>query len=228
MARKLSKGTMLAAVLGLLAAAPAPVSARSLIGEKVAFPSSLLLSGSAGPSGRRPARRVRQTRRARSRVHAADDCSAAHSIPRDDNLNDIGSATLCLLNRERVRRHLHRLRENPRLSQASAAHSRDMARRNYFEHTGPGGLTMVKRVLRVDYVNPNQGWMLGENIAWGSGSLATPAGIVRMWMHSPGHRANILSRSFKEIGIGVAVGVPVTVDAASGGATYTTDFGRRG
>jgi uncharacterized protein YkwD len=49
-----------------------------------------------------------------------------------------------------------------------------------------------------------------------------------MWMHSPGHRANILSRTFKEIGIGIARGAP---ESGQGGdaATYTTDFGfRRG
>ena len=42
-------------------------------------------------------------------------------------------------------------------------------------------------------------------------------------MNSPGHRANILSRSFRHIGIGIASGTPV----GTGGGTYTTDFGRR-
>ena len=44
-------------------------------------------------------------------------------------------------------------------------------------------------------------------------------------MNSPGHRANILSGSFRAIGIGIAAGTPY---GGGGGATYTTDFGRRG
>ena len=46
-------------------------------------------------------------------------------------------------------------------------------------------------------------------------------------MKSPGHRANILQRSFREIGIGIETGLPVRLSAAQSGATYTTDFGYR-
>jgi uncharacterized protein YkwD len=46
-------------------------------------------------------------------------------------------------------------------------------------------------------------------------------------MKSPGHRANILQRSFREIGIGIESGLPVRLSAAQSGATYTTDFGFR-
>jgi uncharacterized protein YkwD len=47
-------------------------------------------------------------------------------------------------------------------------------------------------------------------------------------MNSPGHRANILNGSFREIGIGIANGAPVSLGAATAGATYATDFGFRG
>jgi len=46
-------------------------------------------------------------------------------------------------------------------------------------------------------------------------------------MRSSGHRANILQRSFREIGIGIETGLPVRLSAAQSGATYTTDFGFR-
>jgi uncharacterized protein YkwD len=46
-------------------------------------------------------------------------------------------------------------------------------------------------------------------------------------MRSPGHRANILKRSFRQIGIGIETGLPVRVSASQSGATYTTDFGYR-
>jgi uncharacterized protein YkwD len=67
---------------------------------------------------------------------------------------------------------------------------------------------------------------LGENIAWGTGNLGTAAKIQRAWMASPGHRANILRRQFREIGIGIAVGAPVDAGGLDG-ATFTADFGVR-
>ena len=66
---------------------------------------------------------------------------------------------------------------------------------------------------------------MGENIAWATGKLASPRAIVQSWMASAGHRANILSGSFREIGIGVAHDAPIA-DASPGG-TYATDFGAR-
>ena len=72
------------------------------------------------------------------------------------------------------------------------------------------------------YTPRNAGWALGENLAWGTGRLATPREIMRAWMDSPGHRANIVKRSYREIGIGVVTGVPSDRGA---GATYTADFG---
>ena len=67
---------------------------------------------------------------------------------------------------------------------------------------------MLDRIRRTGYTSGARGWSLGENIAWGSGRLATAAQIHRAWMSSPGHRANILQRSFREIGIGIETGAP--------------------
>jgi len=44
------------------------------------------------------------------------------------------------------------------------------------------------------------------------------------WMNSPGHKANILKRAYREVGIGIKLGVP-TDDTV--GATYTLDFGAK-
>ena len=86
---------------------------------------------------------------------------------------------------------------------------------------------MVDRIRRTGYTSRARSWSLGENIAWGSGRLATAAQIHRSWMKSPAHRANILQRSFREIGIGIKAGVPVRLSASQTGGTYTTDFGVR-
>ena len=69
---------------------------------------------------------------------------------------------------------------------------------------------------------PSNGFhILGENIGWGSGSLATPRSMVNAWMHSAPHRHNILDGRYRSVGVGVAFGAPV----GGSGASYTTDFG---
>ncbi len=152
---------------------------------------------------------------------AAATCKAADADPATTNLKTVKRATVCLLNQQRRRHGLGKLKVNKKLSLASQRHSNDMTRRKYFEHGN-----FVGRIKSARYLHGAGSWTVGENIAWGAGELATPREIVNAWMHSPGHRHNILSGKFKEIGIGVARGVPVRADYD--GATYATDFGRRG
>jgi uncharacterized protein YkwD len=165
-----------------------------------------------------PATGVAEAKKAR----AAQECANADLEATRENLREIRVAILCLHNKVRAEHGLPSLRENKRLRKAAIAHSKDMVRDGFFEHTTPEGVTMVDRILRAKYVREDQGWALGENLAWGTGSLGTPRGAVDSWMDSPGHRANLLKRSFRDVGIGIVLGVPVS-DAA--GATYTVDFG---
>jgi uncharacterized protein YkwD len=154
---------------------------------------------------------------------AAAACRGAAAHPTSTRISTVNKATLCLLNAERKKRGLAPLKENSKLDKASVGHSRDMVRRKYFEHGDFAG-----RIKASGYLSGALSYGIGENIAWGGGGYSTPRSIVSMWMHSPGHRANILSRTFKEIGIGIARGAP---ESGQGGdaATYTTDFGfRRG
>jgi len=67
--------------------------------------------------------------------------------------------------------------------------------------------------------------MLGEALAWGELQLGQPARLIDALMHSAEHRAIILDPRFRELGIGLAVGVPVAGDV-NPGATLTLDFGR--
>jgi uncharacterized protein YkwD len=150
-------------------------------------------------------------------------CASASAQPTAAGRAVAEAATLCLVNRERTRRGLRPLRANRHLAAAARDHSTDMVRRGYFEHGA-----FATRIRSHGYGRGSRAWTLGENIAWGNAELATPASIVDAWMHSPGHRANILYRGFKEAGVGVAAGVPDAEAAAVGGATYTLDFGARG
>jgi uncharacterized protein YkwD len=158
------------------------------------------------------------------KARAAQECADADLEATGENLGRIRDAILCLHNKVRAEHDLPALRENRRLRKAALGHSKDMVQDRFFEHTTPDGVTMVDRILKAKYVREDEGWVLGENLAWGTGSLGTPRGAVDAWMNSPGHRANVLKKAYRELGVGVVVGVPVS-DAA--GATYTVDFGAR-
>lgn len=82
---------------------------------------------------------------------------------------------------------------NDALFSAAARHSADMARRDYFAHDSPEGTRVGARVTAEGYP-----WRsIGENIAGGDRSVEV---VVRGWMDSPGHCANIMNREFSEIG----------------------------
>lgn len=131
----------------------------------------------------------------------------------------IGSAVLCLVNRERDAENLPALREHARLRAAARRFSREMVARRFFDHVSPSGSTLTSRAQGAGYGARS----LGENIGWGSGGLATPAAIVRAWMNSPPHRAVILNGSYRDAGVGVASGSPL----GGAGATFVLDVGTR-
>jgi uncharacterized protein YkwD len=64
----------------------------------------------------------------------------------------------------------------------------------------------------------------GENIAWGSGGLGSVRSIFTAWIHSAGHRANILAGTFEDFGIGLRIG---RLEGTDGAHVWTQDFGSR-
>lgn len=102
-----------------------------------------------------------------------------------------------IVNRIRARHGLRRLRPNRRLAVAASTHTGDMLRRDFLSHASSDGTDMSARVRR--YTGTKR-W-IGENIIALSGR-ATARKAVRMWMHSPSHRAILLSPSGRRIGIG--------------------------
>ncbi|MDO8212996.1 CAP domain-containing protein [Conexibacter sp. CPCC 206217] len=153
-------------------------------------------------------------------------CAAADVDVTGATLEKATDATLCLLNRERSQRGMKPLQLDPKLGRAARAHSQDMVKRQYFEHESQDGRTPFQRMLATRYVPKGASWTLGENIGWGTLDLAQPGALVKAWMDSPGHRANILNPRFREIGIGIVPGVPLHDEEGQPGATYTTDFGQ--
>jgi uncharacterized protein YkwD len=122
---------------------------------------------------------------------------------------------LSLLNEIRSQHGLVKFTANSQLRNAARFHSADMLAKGYFEHDGLNEAwdTRVARYLKAPLV--------GENIAWGSGSFGSPEGIVKQWMNSPPHRAIILTPSLKRIGLGLITG---TYDNTPGSVMATADF----
>jgi len=170
-------------------------------------------------------RTVHHARRRRPAT-AADECPNANLTPNSSNLASVVAATVCLVNDERIRFGETALIEDPRLAGAALGHSKDMDARDYFSHVSPGGSTLLMRIEASGFIpNGNVGYTLGENIAWGTLWLGTPRGIVKAWMESPGHRANILNGSFRYTGVGVDPDLPHSMSGGQAGGMYTQDFG---
>ncbi len=88
---------------------------------------------------------------------------------------------------------------------------------------GPDGVELTARARKAGWPgNGARSWQLGENIGLGSGSQGTPASVMRSWMDSSGHRANLLDPKFDRVGVSTVRGTP---GGSRNGATYTTVFG---
>ncbi|WP_189149927.1 CAP domain-containing protein [Streptomyces lacrimifluminis] len=116
---------------------------------------------------------------------------------------------LQLVNEERAKVGCSAVSANSALRDLAAAFSEDMAARDFFDHTDPGGLSPWDRAEKAGITS-----LGGENIARGQ---ADAAAVMEAWMNSPGHKANILNCDFKTLGVGVHFG--------SGGPWWTQDFG---
>jgi hypothetical protein len=159
----------------------------------------------------------------RDGVGAGASCPDVDVLPDGTNTAVVVASTLCLLNGERADAGLAPLTHEDRLAAAALAHSRDMVDNQYFAHLGQDGRDVVDRIRATGYLPERLRWTVGENLAWGTGTLSTPRNIVAAWMNSQGHRENILRGAFREIGFGVVTGNPRSSDGT--GATYTTTFG---
>ena len=117
-------------------------------------------------------------------------------VPRQDNaLNAYEREVVSLINEIRAQNGLGQLSINTELSRVARIKSQDMHDKDYFSHTSPtyGSPFDMMKSFGIRYRTA------GENIAMG---YRTPQSVVDGWMNSPGHRANILNGSFKEIGMG--------------------------
>jgi uncharacterized protein YkwD len=122
---------------------------------------------------------------------------------------------VAVVNDVRAAHHLQPLRVDAHLVEAARDHSSTLLRTNVFEHG-----SFAERIA----LHGARGPAFGENLAWGTGRLASARSIVNAWMQSPGHRANLLRPGWSRIGVGALTGRFL----GYGGATVVTaDFAGR-
>jgi uncharacterized protein YkwD len=165
----------------------------------------------------------------RTLVHAQLKGAASVASPQRSgtSMAALEGSVVARMNAVRRSHGLRALRMSRRLRTAAVFHSKDMGRRGYFEHDSVTGTPFWRRIERFYPSRGFSSWTVGENLLWGSNTYdATFA--VREWMESPPHRQNILSRDWREVGIGAVFfgrapgefgGRPVTI--------VTADFGFR-
>jgi uncharacterized protein YkwD len=123
----------------------------------------------------------------------------------------VASQVLALVNDQRARAGCGAVSSSSTLGRAAQSHSADMAANDYFSHTSQDGRSFSDRIRTAGY----GGGAIAENIAAGQ---ATASAVMKSWMNSPGHRANILNCSYRHLGVGYAKG-------GSYGHYWTQDFG---
>lgn len=126
-----------------------------------------------------------------------DNNSSGENSSLNGEFSSFQQEVLRLVNVERSKVGLKELTLNTELSNVATLKSQDMANKNYFSHTSPtyGSPFDMMNQFNITYKTA------GENIAKGQ---TTPAQVVEAWMNSEGHRANILSSKFSDLGVGVA------------------------
>jgi len=163
---------------------------------------------------------------------AADDPYAALLAPSgtcgaaaDELALDAASAQaamLCLTNYARAQSGLAPLRLSTALNAAGQAKLASDLSCGEFSHT-PCGAPFD--AVFATYVQGATSYQIGENIAWGTGSFGTPRNTMNGWLHSTGHRENILTAAYAELGIGYLPGQ--TFQGYSGATLWSQEFGVR-
>ena len=129
---------------------------------------------------------------------------------------------LCLTNYARTRSGLEPLRASRLLAQAGQAKLTADLACGELSHTPCG---QPFRSVFATYLYGASSYQIGENIAWGSGDDGTPRQTMNSWLHSAGHRKNILTPGFRELGIGYQPNEPF--QGYSSVTLWSQEFGTR-
>jgi uncharacterized protein YkwD len=132
------------------------------------------------------------------------------------------AAMQCLTNYARTQQGLPPLQLNATLNAAGQAKLKSDISCADFSHTPCG---QPFDTVFAAYVQGATSYQIGENIAWGTGSYGTPRQAMNGWVHSAGHRENILTAAYAELGIGYLPGQ--TFQGYDGATLWSQEFGLR-
>ena len=162
------------------------------------------------------------------RATAAAPCSDAGLRPTPSNLARVEAAMVCVLNVERKRAGRHPVERDRRLDRSARRHTRDMVEEGYFAHQREGGPTLLQRIKRARYFDGARSGLYGENLAYAPPEHASARSMTDAFSVSDSHRATMLYRRFRDVGIRTAWVYPDPVFYSDWPAVvFTLDFGRR-
>ena len=153
--------------------------------------------------------------------------SALASSRSETSLQTLNRKVLASLNRFRARHGLVPLRESAELDRSARQHSLEMGKDGYFGHSSANGTAFWRRIQHYYPARNHPYWSVGENLVWASPRLSAGS-AMKLWIASPPHLANLLSRQWRQIGIS-AVGLARApgVYGHRRVIIVTTDFGVR-
>jgi uncharacterized protein YkwD len=134
-------------------------------------------------------------------------------------------AMACLVDYARARAGLPSLRLRAALAGAALLKVDADLRCGQFSHT-PCGMPFLSVFSRAGYLRGAEGYAVGENLAWATGTRTSPRQIMRLWLHSPPHLENLLSPRWRDFGLGVRARVPFL--GARNATVWASEFGARG
>lgn len=118
-----------------------------------------------------------------------------------ERLGELDQRVLAVVNRTRVERGLRPLVVSKDLQRAAGSHSRQMLERGFFDHDSPDGVPFAKRVRAYYQSTGYSSWSVGENLLYSTVEVTAEA-AVDAWLASPSHRENMLSPTWREVGVG--------------------------
>jgi uncharacterized protein YkwD len=178
----------------------------------VAVPLIAITLGLAAPSGAQP-----QASDASALQAVAGSCGGASTAAGDTHSRL--EAMYCGINVVRRSFGLRLVRGSVPLNRSSLLKA-DAVRRCGFSHT-PCGMSFSLTFRRAGYLPARA---ISENLAWGQGELGSPLRTLSQWLRSPPHRANLLARRWRDLGIAVERG---SMFGRGGVSLWVLQFGRR-
>ncbi len=150
---------------------------------------------------------------------AESDCADADARAGKVSKKRLADALTCLIAEERDKRRLADVERSSALRRSASAHAHDMHEHGFFSHRSSDGRSVADRAKAAGYVRSARTWEVAEALHWGQGSRSTPRRALAGLLSSPPHRAILLSRRLRDIG--VAAFTRGTV------GTYVVNMGRR-